>query len=75
VLYLKEAVEKKPLSQELKNAPGELLRIIDELGTDKKCHGSVIDGDLAIILKDYFTRERNQSRSVCCILTLNKVPI
>jgi hypothetical protein len=71
VLYLENAVEKKLLSEELQDAPAELVEIIDKLGIDKMCHGSIIDGELAIILEDYSTSERSLSRSVCCTLDLN----
>jgi hypothetical protein len=68
VLYIKDATEKKSLSEELKDAPTELLGIIDNLGLDKKCHGSIIDDDLAIVLVDYFKSKRNLSRFICHIL-------
>jgi hypothetical protein len=69
VLYLKDAVKKKSLGQELETAPIKLLGIIHELGINKKCHGSIIDDDLAIIPEDYFKSKRSSSRSVCCIVS------
>jgi hypothetical protein len=65
VLYLEDAVERKSLSEELQDAPAELLEMIDKLGTDKMCHGFIIDGELAVILEDYFTNKHSPSRSVC----------
>jgi hypothetical protein len=61
-------VEQEFLSEELKEAPTDLLGIIDNdnLGTNKKCHGSIIDSDLAISLEDHFKRERNLSKKFVC---------
>ena len=41
-----------------------LMAALHDLGITNKCHGFVIDGDMAIKLADYFNREHPDSRSV-----------
>ena len=48
----------------------KLTVALDDLGITDKCHGFVIDGDMAIKMGDYFNKEHPGSRSVRLDLTL-----
>ena len=48
---------KATFEDKLKNALGDL-------GITEKCHGFVIDGDMAIKMADYFNKQHPGSRSV-----------
>ena len=48
----------------------KLTAALDDLGITDKCHGFVIDGDMAIKMADYFNKEHPGSRSVRLNLTL-----
>ena len=48
----------------------KLTDALHDLNITNKCHGFVIDGDMAIKLADYFNREHPGSRSVCWNLKL-----
>ena len=44
----------------------KLIASLHDLGVTDKCHGFVIDGDMAINMVDYFNEEHPGSRSVRC---------
>ena len=48
----------------------KLTASLHDLGVTDKCHGFVIDGDMAIKMVDYFNEEHPGSRSVRLNLTL-----
>ena len=48
----------------------KLKNALRDLGITEKCHGFVIDGDMAIKMADYFNKEHPGSRSVRWTLKL-----
>lgn len=65
VLMVDHPVECEPFTiKEPNSTQMEILEICEKLGIKDRCHGFVIDGDMAINWTTYFEEEHDGSNSV-----------
>ncbi|KAF9068184.1 hypothetical protein BDP27DRAFT_1422217 [Rhodocollybia butyracea] len=58
VLMVDEAIQSKPFETSNPNeVQTEILKICGELKIDTQCHGFVIDGDMAVDWRNYFSKD------------------
>ena len=80
ILWSKDAKLAKPALEtfagDLTETQERLLSQLAQSGVKDLCHGFVIDGDLAVELKTYFSKDRKgvRSRSVTVYFLVTEVP-